>query len=113
MWSRRQTVWCSARYRPALRDDIDLAVQAARKALDAGSWGKMAAVDRGRALSRLADLISANAEELAALESRDTGKPVRQGVADIAGCARYFEYYGGAADKIHGETIRSPVISWR
>ncbi len=85
--------------------DIDAAVAASRKAYEQGAWGRMAAVDRGRILLRLADLITDNADELAALESRDTGKPIRQGVADIVGCARYFEYYGGAADKIHGETI--------
>ncbi len=88
--------------------DINAAVKAARDAYDAGASSKMSAVDRGRILLRLAELISANSEELAALESRDTGKPVKQGIADIVGCARYFEFYGGAADKIHGDTIPIP-----
>ena len=48
---------------------------------------------------------STNAEELAALEARDTGKPMKQARADMVAAARYFEFFGGAADKIHGETI--------
>ena len=85
--------------------DIDAAVKSARLSYEHGDWGKMAAVDRGRILLKLAELITKNADELAALESRDTGKPAKQGIADIVGCARYFEFYGGAADKIHGDTI--------
>lgn len=85
--------------------DVDAAVKSARHAYEHGEWGKMAAVDRGRILLKLSELISKNSDELAALESRDTGKPVKQGIADIVGCARYFEFYGGAADKIHGDTI--------
>jgi aldehyde dehydrogenase (NAD+) len=85
--------------------DVDLAVRAARHAFDEGSWGKTTALDRGRMLSRLSALIIQYAGELAALESRDTGKPKSAGAADIAALARYFEYYGGAADKLHGEIV--------
>lgn len=85
--------------------DVDLAVRAARKAFDEGAWGKTTAVDRGRMLSKLSALITQNAVELAALESRDTGKPKSAGAADIAGLARYFEFYGGGADKLHGEIV--------
>lgn len=85
--------------------DVDLAVRAARHAFDDGPWGKTTPVDRGRLLSRLSALITQNAPELAALESRDTGKPKSAGAADIAALARYFEFYGGAADKLHGEVI--------
>ncbi len=85
--------------------DVDAAVHSARHAYEQGEWGRMAAVDRGRILLKLSELITGNAKELAALESRDTGKPIKQGIADIVGCARYFEFYGGAADKIHGDTI--------
>jgi aldehyde dehydrogenase (NAD+) len=85
--------------------DVDLAVRAARHAFDEGSWGKTTALDRGRMLSRLSALITQYAGELAALESRDTGKPKSAGAADIAALARYFEYYGGAADKLHGEIV--------
>ncbi len=86
------------------REDIDRAVKAARRAFE-GVWGATAAVDRGRMLSRLSGLISDHFEELAAIEAADTGKPMKQARADIAACARYFEFYGGAADKIHGDTI--------
>ena len=84
--------------------DVDRAVAAARRALD-GPWGKMAAFERGRILRKMADIIASRAEELAAVESRDTGKPIGQARADIQVAARYFEYYAGAADKLHGEVI--------
>ncbi|WP_315918882.1 aldehyde dehydrogenase family protein [Mesorhizobium sp. SP-1A] len=85
--------------------DVDRAVKAARRAFEEGPWARTPAVERGRLLTRLAQLIENNAEELAALESRDTGKPARQGKADVVGAARYYEFYGGACDKIHGDTI--------
>ncbi len=85
--------------------DVDLAVRAARQAFDEGEWGKTTAIDRGRMLARLSALITQHAAELAALESRDTGKPKSAGAADITALARYFEYYGGGADKLHGEII--------
>lgn len=84
--------------------EIDLAVAAARRAFE-GEWGRMPAFERGRLLLRLAEAIRAHAPELARLEAMDTGKPLAQGRADIDACARYFEYYGGAADKLHGETV--------
>jgi acyl-CoA reductase-like NAD-dependent aldehyde dehydrogenase len=84
--------------------DVDRAVDAATAALPA--WRKLAAADRGRILLKLADLIEANAEELARLESLDTGHPLRDSrtldVPRTAGCYRYF---GGMADKFQGETI--------
>lgn len=85
--------------------DVGRAVVAARKAREEGPWKSTPAAERGRILSRLSALILENFEELSALESRDTGKPLRQGRADITAAARYFEFYGGAADKIHGDTI--------
>lgn len=85
--------------------DVDAAVAAARKAKDHGAWGRLTAVERGRLLSKLGHAILDHAEELALLEARDTGKPMKQARADITACARYFEFYGGAADKFHGETI--------
>lgn len=84
--------------------DIDLAVAAAQRALD-GVWGKMTATERGRILMRFGELIVKNAEEVAQIEARDTGKPLSVARADIVAVARYFEYYGGAADKVHGEQI--------
>ena len=84
--------------------DIDAAVKEARKAMD-GAWGRMPAAERGRLMNRLALKIAEHAEELSILECKDTGKPLSQGKADATALARYFEFYGGAADKVHGETI--------
>jgi len=86
-------------------DEIDAAVAAARAAFDGGAWSKLTATERGRLLSRLADAVTANADELAQTEARDTGKPLTQARADMVATARYFEFYGGAADKVHGETV--------
>lgn len=85
--------------------DVDRAVQSAHKAFYEGPWAKMPAVERGRCLTRLGLLVEKHGDELAALESRDTGKPVRQGKADVVATMRYYEFYGGAGDKIHGDTI--------
>jgi len=85
--------------------DVGRAVTSARRALEGGPWAGLTALDRGRLLSRLAMAVTENMDELAALESADTGKPLKQGAADITALARYFEFYGGAADKVTGETI--------
>jgi aldehyde dehydrogenase (NAD+) len=84
--------------------EVDLAVQAARAAL-AGPWGRLNATERGRLLSRIGQAIQDHHAELAALEARDTGKPMTTARNDITVLARYFEFYGGAADKVHGEVI--------
>ena len=84
--------------------DIDAAVTAAQSALD-GAWGKMTALERGRCLTRLGQLVLENVEILTRLETLDVGKPVTQARADAIALARYCEFYGGAADKVHGETI--------
>ncbi|WP_043202398.1 aldehyde dehydrogenase family protein [Paraburkholderia acidipaludis] len=84
--------------------DVDAAVSAARRAFD-GAWGALSAAERGRALARLSALVAQHQETLAHLESRDTGKPLKQARADAAALARYFEFYAGAADKLHGETL--------
>jgi aldehyde dehydrogenase (NAD+) len=86
------------------RSDVDRAVAAARRAYE-GVWGNTPAVERGRLLSRLGALILDHHEELAQIEAADTGKPLAQARTDVTVCARYFEFYGGAADKLHGETI--------
>jgi aldehyde dehydrogenase (NAD+) len=85
-------------------EDVDGAVSAARKAFE-GGWGRFTAIERGRLLMKLSQTIADHAPELAALESRDTGKPLKHGVADMVAAARYFEYYGSAADKLHGDTL--------
>ena len=85
-------------------EDIDRAAKAAHKAMD-GAWGRMPAVERGRLLTKLAHAVVANHDELVRLEATDTGKPLKQAKADIVALARYFEFYGGACDKLHGDTI--------
>ncbi|MEM5428907.1 aldehyde dehydrogenase family protein [Cupriavidus oxalaticus] len=84
--------------------DINVAVHAARQAAD-GTWGQMSPAERVRLLNRVAVALIAHEEELAALEARDTGKPLRQARADARAVARYFEFYAGAVDKLHGQTI--------
>ncbi|MFN4099725.1 MAG: aldehyde dehydrogenase family protein [Pararhodobacter sp.] len=84
--------------------EIDAAVAAAHAAR-AGDWGRMSALERGRILTRLGQLILTRTEDLAQLEARDVGKPLTQARADAVALARYMEFYGGAADKIMGETI--------
>ncbi|MEC8940624.1 MAG: aldehyde dehydrogenase family protein [SAR324 cluster bacterium] len=84
--------------------DIDCAVQAAQNAMD-GEWGKSIPVERGRLLQKLSALILKQEDELTEMEARDVGKPLTQARVDVKACARYFEFYGGAADKVHGETI--------
>ncbi len=86
--------------------DVDLAVRAARKALESKGWRTMAAAQRGRLLYKLADLIEANAKELAALETLDNGKPIRDSLnGDLPATVAMYRYYAGWADKIHGKTI--------
>ena len=84
--------------------DIDAAVVAARAALD-GEWGRMPAAERGRILTRIGQKVLERVEDLARLEAMDVGKPLKQARADALALARYMEFYGGAADKIMGETI--------
>lgn len=84
--------------------DVDAAVAAARAAL-AGEWGTLSAAQRGRLLLRLALRVEADAETLAQIETRDNGKPIAQSRADMTALVRYLEYYGGAADKLHGDVI--------
>jgi aldehyde dehydrogenase (NAD+) len=85
--------------------DIDDAVRVARAAFETGAWGRLAAFERGRLMLKLSAAILDNADELARIEAQDCGKPMKQARADVSATARYFEFYGGAADKLHGETI--------
>jgi aldehyde dehydrogenase (NAD+) len=84
--------------------EVDAAVAAAQAALD-GDWGRLSATERGRLLMKMSARVLEQVEVLAALEARDVGKPLKQGRADAIALARYLEFYGGAADKVHGETI--------
>ena len=88
--------------------DIDTAVSAARAALGTdfdGPWGSLAAAQRGRLLHGFAQAVGESLEELAALEARDTGKSLKTARADVRALARYFEFYAGACDKLHGQTL--------
>jgi betaine-aldehyde dehydrogenase len=88
--------------------DIDKAVAAARRAFD-GAWSKVSARDRGRMMYKLAQLIEAKTGELAALETADNGKPIRETTyVDIPQVVENFEYFAGWATKIEGETIPVP-----
>ncbi len=84
--------------------DIAAAVAAAEAGL-AGDWGAMSAAERGRILLRLGHLVLDRADQLAEMEARDVGKPLKQAHNDVIALARYCEFYGGAADKLTGETI--------
>ena len=96
--------------------DIDDAVRAARQCFE-GPWSALSAAERGRLLMALSRKVAEHADELAAIEQRDCGKPTSQAAADAAALARYFEFYAGACDKFHGETIPYQngysVFAWR
>lgn len=85
--------------------DINEAVQSARRAFEEGPWHRMTATERGRLLLKLSEEIADHFDELADLEARDTGKPMKQARADITATIRYYEYYGSAGDKFHGDVI--------
>ena len=88
--------------------DIDKAVAAARRAFE-GKWSKMSARDRGRLLYKLSQLIEQHSAELAALETADNGKPIKESLyVDLPQVVENFEYFAGWATKIEGETIPVP-----
>src|SRR5919112_2578382 len=85
--------------------DIDKAVAAARRAFE-GAWSKVSARDRGRMMYKLAQLIEAKIPELAAIETSDNGKPIKETTyVDLPQVVENFEYFAGWATKIEGETI--------
>ena len=89
----------------ATREDVSRAVAAAHGAMASKAWGGIAPAERGRIMNRIAHTLRDRAEELATLESRDNGKPLRQARTDVQVAARYFEFFAGIADKIMGNTI--------
>jgi acyl-CoA reductase-like NAD-dependent aldehyde dehydrogenase len=90
--------------------DIDLAVAAARRAFESGSWARILPAERARLVWRLGDLLEQHAEEFAELEALDNGKPVTAARAgDVAGSIEMFRYMSGWATRLVGETI--PVSS--
>jgi betaine-aldehyde dehydrogenase len=88
--------------------DGDRAARAARAAFDDGPWKDTTAQDRGRILFKLAEVVRQRADELAELETRNTGKPIVEAEYDIQDVATCFEYYGGLATKIHGDVLPVP-----
>jgi betaine-aldehyde dehydrogenase len=88
--------------------DVDRAVKAARAAFDEGPWKNTTAQDRGRVLFKLAQIVRDRADELAELETRNSGKPIVESEFDIADVATCFEYYGGLATKITGDVLPVP-----
>ena len=93
-------VW--AKLPAASAADVDRAVQAAHRALSEPAWADLTASARGKLLYRLADLVAANAQQLAELETADTGKIIRETRSQIGYVAEYYRYYAGVADKIQG-----------
>lgn len=94
-----------AQIKNASKAQVDEAVRAARHAYESEEWRHVKAYERGQLLIQLAQYIRMHAEEWSLLECRDVGKPLTQARADVEAAARYFEFYGGAADKIMGDTI--------
>ena len=98
-----EEVWASA---PAATEaDVDRAVRAARRALVEGEWPTLTATQRGRLLSRLADLVADAAHHLGEVETTDSGKLAAETRAQSAYVADYYRYYAGLADKIQGDTL--------
>lgn len=87
------------------KEDVDLAVTAAKQAFESPEWQSLKPSERGCALFDVAYKLRNRAEEMAMIETLDTGKPLSQARSDVESAARYFEYYAGAADKMFGETI--------
>ncbi len=92
-------------------EDVDAAVRAARMAFDSGPWRKVSAQERGKILLAIARKIRAEATALAELEVQNCGKPLAEAQFDIQDAANCFEFYGGLATKIHGETMSVPAES--
>ena len=89
----------------ATADDVNRAVDAADRAFNAGTWPAMTPTQRGQCLRRLGDLLAENSEKLGALETRDTGKMLKETRWQAKYIAEFFHFFAGAADKIMGETL--------
>ncbi|HLK72035.1 MAG TPA: aldehyde dehydrogenase family protein, partial [Streptosporangiaceae bacterium] len=84
--------------------DVDAAVAAARRAL-AGPWGQLTGFGRARLMRKLGDLIERDADRLAEIETRDTGKLLREMRGQLGSIPQWFSYFSGLADKLQGATI--------
>lgn len=87
------------------REDAIKAIAAARRAFDKGEWSSLSGLERGKIVLKIAELIRRDLEELAELESLDTGKTLEESKADMDDIANVFQYYAGLADKDGGEII--------
>jgi aldehyde dehydrogenase (NAD+) len=81
-------------------EDVDLAVAAAKNVFESTEWQSLKPSLRGNALYEVARKMREKFEELALIETLDTGKPLSQARSDVESSARYFEYYAGVADKM-------------
>ncbi|KAJ0881797.1 putative aldehyde dehydrogenase (NAD(P)(+)) [Helianthus annuus] len=89
------------------KDDVDLAVEAARAAFDHGPWPRMSGSERGRIMMKFVDLVEQHLDEIAALDALDVGKVLSQGKArEVPFGISVLRYYAGAADKIYGKTLK-------
>jgi acyl-CoA reductase-like NAD-dependent aldehyde dehydrogenase len=86
-------------------EDVERAVHTAYKAFDEGRWPRLSATERGHVLLKASTLVRERLEEIAVVEARNTGKPIRDARGEVGLAAAVFEYWGGAANKIFGETI--------
>ncbi|WP_438318205.1 aldehyde dehydrogenase family protein [Sporosarcina sp. FA9] len=86
-------------------EDVEYAVKVARETFESEEWHTFAPINRGRILYKISEELLKEKEEIARLETLDTGKPISQARKDVEAAALYFEYYAGAADKMFGETI--------
>ncbi|MDC7713665.1 aldehyde dehydrogenase [Vogesella sp. LYT5W] len=86
-------------------EDVERAVQAAHRAFLDPAWAGLTASQRGKLLYKLADLVAANADQLAELETADTGKIIRETRSQIGYVAEYYRYYAGLADKLQGACL--------
>jgi aldehyde dehydrogenase (NAD+) len=89
----------------ATAQDVNLAVEAADRAFNDGAWPAMTPTQRGQCLRRLGDLLAENSEKLGAMETRDTGKMLKETRWQATYIAEFFQFFAGAADKIMGETL--------
>jgi acyl-CoA reductase-like NAD-dependent aldehyde dehydrogenase len=96
----------------ATRDDVDAAVEAARRAFDAGKWPTMAASRRAKIIYKLAQLISERSADLALYEVRDNGKALATAKGELSAIVDTFEFYAGAATKNYGETLPPPLPTY-
>src|SRR2546421_11136609 len=86
-------------------EDVERAVQVAYRAFEEGRWPRLSATERGRILLQAATLVRQRLEDLATVEARNAGKPISDARGEMSLVANVLEYWGGAANKIFGETI--------